>query len=128
MRSRRQRLHNMLGTGMHGEDEHPHPGRLLREFARGIDAVEFRHRDIENGDLRAVLARQLHRLASVRRGGDNRDIGIFFQQFDQPLAHQGVIISHQHTNRFAHAYLLGCAGRPAFQRCRDFNRHRGAAA
>lgn len=50
---------------MHGEDPHVGLGQRLADAPCGLEAVQLRHGQIMDSDLRAVLERKLDSLAAV---------------------------------------------------------------
>ena len=53
--SRPEALQHVLGVVVHAEDEHADGGRATEDLTSGLDAVEQRHPDVENRDIRVEL-------------------------------------------------------------------------
>ena len=78
------------------------PGGRFGDLPRCFDAIEERHRDVENRDVGGVLLSQSDGLASVARLGDHLPVRAFLQHLAQALADQRVVISQE--NPKGHAY------------------------
>ena len=50
-----QRLRDVRLAGVHRQDQHLRPGRDLRRAHRHLEPVQARHRDVEDGEVGAVL-------------------------------------------------------------------------
>ena len=95
-RARRERAHDVGLVGVHAQDDHAgRPIELLG--ARGdLDAVQFRHADVEDDDVGPVLLAQAHRFEAVAGFGDHREAGCF-EQAAQSAPDDAVIVSQQHA-------------------------------
>jgi len=71
------------------------------DLAGRLDAVQFRHRDANQRDVRPKFARSPNRLATVGGLGNDLQPVLAFEQSTQPLPHQGAVLSQQ--NPYAHA-------------------------
>ena len=74
-------------------------GTRLRDLPRRLDAVQQRHRDVEDRDVGLVLLGQAHRLAAVARLGDDLPVGPLLEHLAQPLADDGVIVGEEDAKR-----------------------------
>ena len=70
-------------------------GDALDDLPRRFDAVQQRHRHVENGDVGLVLFGQPHRLAAVARFRDHLPVRPLLEQLAQPLPDDGVIIGEE---------------------------------
>ena len=59
---------------VHRQAQRSHGGRLVADAAHRFQAIEPGHRDIDDGDIRLQLARQLHGLQAVVGLADDLDI------------------------------------------------------
>ena len=75
------------------------PGRL--------DAVEPRHPQIHEDDVRAVALGEHHGLFAVGRRGDGVDPRRDLQQRHQPFAHERLIVGDQDPDRVTHDWAPG---------------------
>ena len=60
-------------------------GAVLHDLPRGLDAVQQRHRHVEDGDIGLELLGQPHGFAPVARLGDHLPVGPLFEHLAQPL-------------------------------------------
>jgi hypothetical protein len=80
---------------VHGEDENFGGGRGFADMAGGFDAVEERHADVEDGDVRFVLRGFFDGVATVGGFGANLPAGSRFEESAEASADDGVIIRDQ---------------------------------
>jgi hypothetical protein len=74
------------------------------------DAVQPRHPDVDQADVRPDPPRQLYGLGAVGRLGDHLDIRLVVQQQPQPAADHRLIVSEQNPDRHG-AARCGTANR-----------------
>jgi len=82
---------------------------VVPDFARGVEPVQQRHRQIEDGDVRLEFARQPHRLPAVGSFRENVNVLRFAleQQLD-PLPHHRLVVCQDYSD--GHAAALRCSG------------------
>ena len=86
-------------------------GEFLRA-RRHLDAIQLRHADVENQDVRLMLIDEAQRLQPVCRLRHDRDPG-FLQQASQAAADDRVIVSQQHAQAATSAVADGNGSRIA---------------
>ena len=80
---------------MHAEDKDAGIGDPLDNLARCFDAVQQRHADVENGDIRSMCDRFLDCGPAVTRFCYDGPLRLFFEQLTQALAHEHMIVGEQ---------------------------------
>ena len=102
----RERADDVRLVGMHAEDDDARrPIELLRP--RGdLDAVQFRHADVENEQIGPMLLAEPHRLETVGGFGDHREAGLL-EQAPQSAAHDAVVVSQQHAQAAPPSWRAG---------------------
>src|SRR5207249_9983828 len=86
-----QSFQNVTVLGKHGEDEDTRPRRYTDDLARGIQAVELGHGDVQQSNLRLQSRRQLYGLKPV--GGLADYLETFsLQKNPKSFPHQIVIV------------------------------------
>ena len=95
-RARGERAKNVRLIGVHAEDDHARrPIELLR--ARGhLDAVQFRHADVENEHVGPMLFAEPDGVEAVGGFSDHRKTRLF-QQASQSPANDAMVVSQQHA-------------------------------
>ena len=73
-------------------------GFLGDDLLRGLDSIELRHADIENGDLRMMFGDKLDGFPPIARLGDDFEIRLLIEQQTQARPNDGVIVSEQDAN------------------------------
>ncbi len=99
--------------GMHGQHQDARMFELLAEPADDIDAVEFRHGNIQHDDIRLGFQGEFHRTHAVRRLADDPAIAAAIEQGNNPFAQDGVVIGNQDSNGLHDSSLSSCRGRRA---------------
>src|SRR6266849_6520422 len=79
LRARLQRAVDVLGAQIHGQDQHARVWAFLDDAPRRLDAVELRHGDVHDDDVRAQTLRLGDRLATVARNRDH----VYIAHFEQ---------------------------------------------
>jgi hypothetical protein len=74
------------------EGHHPDAGRLVHDLPRRLDAVQPRHLDVHEDDVRPQLRRQGHRLAAVGGVGNDGQAGRLVDQAPQAVADERVVV------------------------------------
>ena len=69
----------------------------------GSAAVEFRHGQVHQGDIRFQLAESFHGLAAILRMAHHCHIRLEFQHRRQPVTDHGMVVGDQNPNRFRHS-------------------------
>ena len=77
---------------MHAEDDDRRWRLELLDARRDFDAVQFRHRDVEDEHVGQVLGAQPHRFRAICRFSDHGDAGRF-EQPAQAAADDAVVVS-----------------------------------
>src|SRR5260370_12021857 len=72
---------------MHGEDQNFGGGRGFADVASGLDTVEERHADVEDGDVRLVLCGFIDGVAAVGGFGADLPTGPHLNTIPQPRPH-----------------------------------------
>ena len=75
--------------------------------AGGLDAVQPRHADVEQADIRAERSGHLHRLSAVGRLADDRDVGVGVEDHAQTGANDLLIVGHDDADDHADAPRSG---------------------
>jgi hypothetical protein len=71
-------------------------------------AVRGRHPDVDDGQVRTVLADQVQQLRGITRLADHLEAGPL-EQADYPLADQHVVVGHDNTAA-AHGHVVDMGG------------------
>ena len=66
---------------------------MLPERLCGLEPVELGHRDVQHHDIGLETQRQVHRLKTVSRSGDDVEVGR--EQTADRFQYSRVIVSHQ---------------------------------
>jgi hypothetical protein len=96
-RARPQRAEDVLVETEVGEDHHAHLVQALvgEDLPGGLEAVEHRHLNVHQRDVRTVLDRQRHRLPPVGGLGDHLDVVFRFEQRPDAAADQRLVVGEQ---------------------------------
>src|SRR5260221_14574945 len=97
LRARLQRAVDVLGAQIHGEDQHARVRALLDDAPRRLDAVELRHGDIHDDDVRAQTLRLGDRLATVTRNRDHVYVA-HFEQGPKTVPDDRVIVGKEYRD------------------------------
>src|SRR5439155_3992359 len=97
--ARAQRLEHVFLVGVHGKHHHAHLRKLLLEQRARLESPEPGHGNVEQHDIRAMLARKLQYFAAVACFGHDRDPYQTLQERAYSGAHQGVIIREKDAHR-----------------------------
>src|SRR5258708_27080708 len=89
---------DVLGTQIHGEDQHARLRTFLDDAPRRLHAVELGHCDVHDDDVRAQTQRLGDRVAAVTRDPDHLQVA-HFEQGPKTVADDRVIVGKQHRNR-----------------------------
>src|SRR6266550_3000262 len=81
-----------------GEQDHGTCGGDARDLARGVDAIEHRHGDVQNGDVGGESLHRIDRGAPIGEVGDDLQAAALQQGFQRLPQHQ-MVISQDQTNR-----------------------------
>src|SRR5260370_21073091 len=84
---------------MHGEDQNFGGGRGFADVASGLDTVEERHADVEDGDVRLVLCGFIDGVAAVGGFGADLPTGARLKKSPETGANYRVIIGDQDGER-----------------------------
>jgi hypothetical protein len=110
---------------MDGEHENFRSGHRPPNLPRGLEAVHFRHGNIEDDDVWVEFRRFGNRLPSGRRFATDTPVGIRLQQDSNTLSHDFVIIRDEDLRQWHQEAILGANGCD-FQRGGVFSVHRTA--
>src|SRR5215467_11178853 len=80
---------------MQGQNQNTRLRIGFQDLPRRLKAIQVRHSDVEDDDIRLQLLRLLDCLAPFASFSANLPLRLCLQQGNQPLAHDLVIISHQ---------------------------------
>ncbi len=83
---------------MRRKDEHLGPRRGGKDLARGLQAVEKRHRNVHDDDVGTQRNRQVHGLASVAGLRDDLDSAVGEKEGSEALPHNRVVVGQQGPN------------------------------
>ena len=64
---------------MHRQHEHPQPGSAAVKLTGRLESGHPRHGDVEDGQVDLGLEPARHRLASVARFGDDRQVRLLIE-------------------------------------------------
>ncbi len=96
-----ERAEDVLLVGVHGEDDHLRLREEAAELTRRLDAVQERHRDVHDDDVREGAAGLLDRLLAVLGGADDGDPLMRLEQGENAFADDRVIVGQQHLGSLA---------------------------
>jgi len=98
--ARAQRAEDVLVEPEVGEDHDAHAVQpLVRDdLPGGLEAVEHRHRDVHERDVRAVLGGQRERVLPVGGLGDHLDVVFRLEQRPDPAADQRLVVGQQNPD------------------------------
>ena len=83
---------------VNAEDENSRRWEFGADAAHDFDAVQARHRHGQDGDVGARLARQSNGINPVGTFRNDVAAAAAQQQADDPLPHEGVVVSDQHPD------------------------------
>src|SRR2546421_2681887 len=98
LRARLQGAVDVLRAQIHGEDQHARLRAFLDDAPRRLDAVELRHGDVNDADVRFQAQRLGDRLAAVARRRDHLQVARF-EQGPKTVPDDRVIVGKQHRYR-----------------------------
>ena len=75
-----------------GQDDDPGRGAAVDEAACRLEAVDLRHPDVHQGDIRGGRADEGHRLDAVRCGTDHVDVRLRFEDRGDPITDELVVV------------------------------------
>ena len=81
----------VCGTRMHRDKYQLHAGQAFLDLGRGVDAVQQRHRDVHDNQIRCQAQRRFHQGPPVRHGSD--DLVMRCENRTDAFQHQGVVVS-----------------------------------
>jgi hypothetical protein len=84
--------------GVQRQEDRGGAGRDLHDLPSGIQTVETRHGEVEDGGVGPKLAGELHGLTAVRSRPDDREARLL-QERPEPLADDDVIVCQQDLER-----------------------------
>ena len=88
-----QRVEHVLVQAERREHQHPHVVAQRRDdAARGLDAVELGHADVEHGDVRLAGPRGIDGLQAVSRLRDHGQVGLGLDDLAQAPTDQRLIV------------------------------------
>lgn len=64
---------------------------------RGLDAVEARHADVHQDDVRVEMCREADRLGAVARLAGDRQVVLALQQHAEAEALHGLVVDDEHA-------------------------------
>ena len=91
-RTRLQRLRDVHLVGVHADDEDANLGQPSHDLPSGVDPVEPRHRDVQDGDMRLELQRSAHGFGAVTGFSHDLPPGLLLEHASQTLTEQRVIV------------------------------------
>ena len=91
--------HQMIGF-VNRKNEHFTARRGLANLTRGLNAVQLRHADVENDNVRPQLAGLGNRFASSVSFGTDLPAGLRFENGSQPAAQQRVVVGQKYPEAF----------------------------
>src|SRR5712692_7978825 len=97
LRARLQGAVDVLGAQIHGEDQHARLRTFLDDAPRRLHAVELRHGDVHDDDVRAQAQRLGDRLAAVARDTNHLQVALF-EQGPKTVTDDRVIVGKQYRN------------------------------
>ena len=89
--------------------------RILVSRCEPFSAVRGRHPDVDDGQVRKVLADQVQQLRGIARLTDHLEAGPL-EQADNPLADQHIVVGHDNTAA-THSRVFDVLFDPAFACC-----------
>ncbi len=95
LRARLHRAEDTLVGVERREDDHPHVDALRVQRFERLDAIHFRHFQIEQQHVRGDLPELRDDFAPIRRRADDLEIGLRAQNGDQTVAHDRVIVGDE---------------------------------
>src|SRR5438552_8727314 len=100
LRARLQGAVDVLRAQIHGEDQHARLRTFLDNAPRRLHAVELRHGDVHDDDVRSQAQRLGDRLAAVGRDGNHLKVASL-EQGAEAVPDDRVIVGKQHRYRHA---------------------------
>src|SRR6267143_2067674 len=98
LRARLQGAVDVLRAQVHGEDQHARLRTFLDDAPRRLHAVELRHGDVHDDDVRSQAQRLGDRLAAVARDRNHLQVARF-EQGAKTVPDDRVIVGEQHRYR-----------------------------
>src|SRR5919198_205382 len=97
------RAAQVAGPSERGQDQDLAAGHLRPQLRGGLQAVDPRHLDVEQRDVRARVARRREHLVAARDLRDDLDVGLEREQPGQGSAHHRLVLGQQHADHRAEA-------------------------
>ena len=85
-RARLYGLRDVRLVAVHAQNQHPHRGRATRDLARGLDPIQQRHADVEDGHVRIECQRLTDGVTAISGFGNHAPVASFFEDLSEPLA------------------------------------------
>ena len=105
-----KRVADVLRIGVHAEHQDPASRRAAEDVDRGVQAVDFRHPEIEHDDIRLERAIELDGLRPAIGFADDDDVRFVFEDAAEALAHERVVVGEQDADgRSRHHTSEECA-------------------
>jgi hypothetical protein len=92
-------------VAVHREHEHLRAFDALQDLPRRLDAVQLRHRDVHDDDVRAELLDEIDRGPAVARFADDLDLLVRLEDAAQALSDHGVIVNQEDANLLHREFL-----------------------
>ena len=86
-------------VGVHTEHDNLRIRQRRANLAGRLDAIQARHADIHNHDVRFQFPGHGHSFTPVVGFSDNGEVGLGIDHHAQTRANQGVVVGKQHANR-----------------------------
>ena len=95
------------------EDEYLRLGTALHDLARGFDAVEKRHGDVQQHDVGSQFFRHLHGFASMFGFANHFNIALCFEEKPKAFPHHRVVVNQQDFYTHIEVFPRAVKRRPA---------------
>jgi hypothetical protein len=90
---------DVLGGRVHRQHHNLGGARQFADAPGSLDAVQFRHGDVEHGHVRLVLLDQAQRGAAIGGVADDLDAVLRLEHHAQTIADHGVVVGKNHPDR-----------------------------
>ena len=95
-----QGLEHISFIGVHAQNDHLGLRQMRRDLTAGIDAVQLRHRNVQQHHVGPQFHGKIDRLASIRGLGHHLHIRLAFEQVSKAAANDRVIVGDQYSYRW----------------------------
>jgi len=95
----REHLPDQLLALVHGEHEHLDLRRELADTLCRFEAIQLRHREVQNGDVRVGSNRGVNSLAAIRSLRADGPSSLLLEQLLEPAPHNFMVVREEDAGR-----------------------------